>query len=426
MGELRPKESDDQPGSCVQPGIAKRYDNFGDTTGQGANYQGEPITRLDLMRAQAQGLPGLSDGARCLLGFYLTHLDTRRLGQGETAVWPGNAAASEALGKKDPTIRRLKGELEQAGLIIRKYDRRNRPLEGGAIDLAPFLSRVPDLLRAIDKRIAARRATWHEARQPDQTTLLTQKTKTSGQGLEFKRLNSPLKLTDSCMDLIEFENEQKSKPIALTDTISDAELIQQESKAIAEALDLSPKLKQALDPEAAGLSVEEAAKSIWAALPGLFPNDSAHSLNHTFLWCTKRHGARAFLFLAVALEDPATKDPRKLFGWFATNPEAIDLSRNLERIRHKPKPVVATEVKAKLPGNGFEDEIAQTIIKELGVPAYNSWFAPESIRLAIKGDELVIHHGSKVAQRYMERHGRAMKRAVRALGCKTYRLCDLD
>lgn len=413
MGQVCLKDED------PPEGVARRYDNFDETAERGGAYQGMPISRLDLARAAFQGTPELSDGARCLLGFYLSHLDTKRLGEGITSVWPGNAAACEALGKKDPTIRRLKGDLEEAGFIIRKYDRRNRPLEGDAIDLSPFLIEVPAILKTIDARSAARRHAWQEARQADQSTA---RAKLSGDPLKNERLNSTPKNLDSCLGFEGFEEDKRGDMGLSTMVVADAKQAIGETKALRKALDLSPRLSNALDPENTGISVETAASKIWSVLPDLFPNDSANSISHTFLWCAKRHGAKAFLFLAVALEDPTTKDPRKLFGWFATNPEKIDLSRNLARIKHKPKPVKPMDDTPILPFDSFECEIGAAIAAEMGAPAYNSWLAPNSVRFTVKGDNRVrIEHESAICRKYLlERYSEDLKAAARALGYDGY------
>ncbi|MEL6362349.1 MAG: hypothetical protein AAFR21_14830 [Pseudomonadota bacterium] len=409
--QLRRKTEDDPP-----RGVARRYDNFEDVAGRGGDYQGLPVTRLALMRAMAQGTPDLSDGARSLLAFYLCCLDTRRLGEGKTSVWPGNAAAGEALGKSDPTIRRLKGELERAGFLLRKYDRRNRPLDGDAIDLAPFLAEVPSILRQIEERAAARAAEREAARAADASTTQAE---TSGEARKIERLNSTSKNLDSCFENRIFEETKTDKPKQNDGAVSEAKQAIQDGVTIRQALDLSPKLKAALDPEGEGLSAQLAAQKIWEVLPDLFPNDGANSISHTFLWCAKRHGAKAFLFLAIALEDPTTRDPRKLFGWFATNPEKIDVTRNLERIRNKPKPLEPEkQASLKLPGDPFENEIAVAIAERLGVATYNAWFAPKSTRYRSTGDgKLIIEHESSIARERMANHFRAQLRvAAESLG----------
>lgn len=426
MGQVCPILEEDSESS---PGIARRFDNFEETAKRGGAYQGMPLSRLDLTRAAFQGTPDLSDGARCLLGFYLSHLDTTRLGEGATSVWPGNAAAGDALGKKDPTIRRLKGELEEAGFLIRKYDRRNRPLDGDAIDLSPFLAQAPAILRRLDERSAERRAAWDEARRPDQDTKaavaqsdLAAESILSGNPLKNERLNSTLDLSDSCLGFDDFGEEGRGDSIPPPSAISAAKQRMLDAKVLAKALDLSPALRSALDPDGGGVCAEQAAHRIWSALPKLFPADSAGSISHTFLWCANRHGAKAFLFLAVALEDPSVKDARKLFGWFATHPKKINLSRNLARIRHKPKRIEPTDNKPNLPADSFEREIAEIIADEIGAPAYNSWLAPQSVRFTVKGDNRVrIEHESSIARKYLiERYGGALARAAERLGYSGY------
>ncbi|MEL7491704.1 MAG: hypothetical protein AAGJ73_13385 [Pseudomonadota bacterium] len=430
MGQVCPKAEKSPPS-----GLARRSEAFKTIAARGGAYQGQPLSRLDLTRAAFQGTPELSDGARCLLGFYLSHLDTTRLGEGSTSVWPGNAAAGAALGKKDSTIRRLKGELEHAGFLIRKYDRRNRPLDGDAIDLSPFLAQTPDILRALDERNAARRGAWKEARRPDQETQAAidksderRRSILSGDPPEFERLNSTGINPDSCLGFEDFGEREPADSLPPPSAVSMAKQQLLDAKVLAKALDLSPSLTAALDPDGGGICPQQAAHRIWAALPGLFPDDSAGSIGHTFLWCAKRHGAKSFLFLAVALEDPTAKDRRKLFGWFATHPEQIDLTRNIARIRHKPKPIDPADDTPKLPADPFEREIAEIIADEMGAPAYNSWLAPQSVRFTVKGDHRVrIEHESKIARKYLiERYGSALARAAERLGYRGYTVKEPD
>ncbi|MEM6416096.1 MAG: DnaA N-terminal domain-containing protein [Pseudomonadota bacterium] len=405
-------------------GVAKRADNFEEVTQNGAEYQGYPLSRLDLMRAAAIGTGELSDAARSLLIVYLCHLDTRRLGEGLTCVWPGNESVGQAIGKTDSTIRRLKGDLEKAGYIVRQYDCRNRPLEGGAIDLSPFLTAAPAILHEIEAKSAARKQAWADARKPSSPMVVSI---SSGEPPKSARQNSTRKLSDSCLELLDLEKVQEGKPSTNTRVIVEAKQLILDQQAINQALDLSKRLKNEIDPKGKGVSPAKAAECIWEALPKLFPNDGAHSLSHTFLWCAKRHGAKAFLYLAVALEDPTIKDPRKMFGWFATHTEDIDLSRNLERIKHKPKPVDLQETAPKLPGGAFENEIGQAIADRIGVPAYNSWFNPQSIRFVVKTDKMIIEHANGFARDEInKRFARQLNAAAKELSLNGFEMKDLE
>ena len=402
-------------------GTALRSANYDEVAARGGEYYGLPVSRLDLWRAASQATPGLSDGARSLLNLYLTCLDTRKLADGVTSVWPGNGTAGRKLGKKDPTIRRLKGELEKAGYLIRKYDRRNRPLDGDAIDLAPFLAMVPSLLRSLDEDAAERKAAWEEQRKPDASTAHAEM---SGDPLKNEPQNSTRKLFDSCLGSEGFEKDEADSLSTPSTPMPASMQAFREAKVINDALELSPRLKAAMDPEDEGISAQQAGERIWSVLPDLFPNDGANSMNHTFLWCAQRHGAQAFVFLAVALEDPTVKDARKMFGWFATHPEKIDLSRNLERIKHKPKPIEEKPQTLNKPGNAFENKIAEVIAAVIGVAKYNSWFAPHSIRFRESGGNmLIIEHESSVARNYIPNNMSAELRiAAENLGYDGYRV----
>ncbi len=408
----------------VFPGIAKRAENFQETAARAGDYNGQPISRLDLIRAAASGMPELPDAEFRLLIYYLCKLDTRKLGESKTSVWPGSVTTCDETGKGQSTIRRLKGRLEKSGLVIRKYDQRNRPLDGDAVDLAPYLAQVPSIMRKIEEKASIRQARWDTSRTPDEKTA---DAIVSADALRNERLNSTPKPLDSCLELEDSEKSDAENSSTNSQDFLATKRAVEDAKTINKALDLSPKLKTALDPDDQGVSAKQAADRIWSALPKLIDNDGSNSINHTFLWCAKRHGAKAFIFLAVALEDPTAKDPRKLFGWFATHPQKIDLTRNLERIKHKPKPFALNDDKPRLPGGTFENGIALAIVDQIGVPAYNSWLDPQSIRFTVKSDRLVIEHGSPIAQKYLrERYGAQLSRAAETLGYDGFMIKDLE
>lgn len=403
-GELR-------PGS----GRAKRTENFADVAARAGEFCPRAFARLDLDRAAMQGTPELSAPARCLLGFYLTHLSAPDLERGRTSVWPGNTNAAEALGLSVSSVRRLKGELEQAGLLMRNYDKRNRPLTDDAIDLAPFLSRVPEFLHAVDERAAARRRIAQDARDADDATAGA---KTSAVALKFERLKTPQKSSESCQGVSIEEDQPLAEPPAPVPPAPESRGDSSEQEALSDALALSPKLRSALAPEGEGITVELARERISLALPTLFPRGEARSIGHTLLWCWQRHGASALVRLAVAIEDPKIKDPERYFGWLSTTTEAIDLSAQIARIRAKnPAPI-----RPQLPEDDFGRKAALAIIRGIGAAAYNSWLRPDetSYRQAkgrTGGDILVIETNSEFRRReVIVRFERRLREAAAELG----------
>ncbi|MBL4907151.1 MAG: hypothetical protein JKX94_06835 [Sneathiella sp.] len=104
------------------------------------------LKAYEVQQAIALGFPDLSPQERDLLQYYSAYLNLTDLNEGKTSVWPSSRLTCQLLGISGATLRRYKASLEHKGFIQRCYDRRNRPLEKGAIDLAPVLSQVKDLL----------------------------------------------------------------------------------------------------------------------------------------------------------------------------------------------------------------------------------------------------------------------------------------
>ena len=394
---------------CLQPGLAKRAENFADISARAGEFTPQPISRVDMDRAAMQGTPSLSAGARCLLGFYLSHLSALEIEQGKTGVWPGAWNASTALGVSESTIRRQKAELEQKGFILRKYDRRNRPLENDAIDLAPFLAQVADIIAEINARLDARRESFAGQRAPDASTARANMT---AQVRNNERLNSPPESLDSCFIFSGFEEEGQGHTDINTNAITEAKRAFEDAKIVNQAIRLSPKLKAAIASEGEALSASEAARRIWQALPKLFPKAGDRSISHTFLWCAQRHGAGAFTRLAVALEDPKIKNPQKYFGWLATTADDVDLTAHLERIQHKPAPEKPAATVLDVPGDSFGDEVAREIAGLIGVPKYNSWLARKNTRYAQSREGLVIETVSSVCLDRLNNHMSAQLRVA--------------
>lgn len=131
-----------------RPGFAKRIS------------QGHKIVRevpkelkaYEVQQAIALGLSDLPPQERDLLQYYSAYINLADLNKRKTSVWPSSRLTCQLLGISGATLRRYKASLEHKGFIQRCYDRRNRPLEQGAIDLAPLLSQVKGLLRHVQNQ----------------------------------------------------------------------------------------------------------------------------------------------------------------------------------------------------------------------------------------------------------------------------------
>jgi hypothetical protein len=131
------------------------------------------------------------------------------------------------------------------------------------------------------------------------------------------------------------------------------------------------------DPASAGPA--DAAR-IAAAADELLPETERNNAL-SVSWGWRRHGPRVIAMLAIALEDPAIRNPCKYFGWMATrDPEgAPDLRLNLARImRAKGEIPAPPEPAALMDSPGAEDPRWQAIDAELQrlvrQGAYGSWF----------------------------------------------------
>jgi hypothetical protein len=402
-GQVRP-EFTESPG----PGFAKRPANFLETAARAGAFAPSAMRRLDIDRAAAQGTPSLSDAARSLLHFYLTHLSITDIESGETAIWPGAVAAMEALGIGEASLRRRKRELEAAGFIIRQYDRRNRPLDQAAIDLAPFLERVPAILEELAARLESRKRRFADAREADAST---ENAITTAQAIKDDRLKqSYFKESDTCT-AIEDVRAGPTEPPPPTAAPAASDL-QEDAKTIRMALDLSPKLSAALAPDGARVTPRLAGNRLNDALAELFPEGKARNIGHTFLWAARRFGAGAWLRLAIAIEDPAVKDPIRYFGWLATTDQTIDIAPNIERLRalHPPP------LKLDAPADDLGRAAAEAIAGRIGAETFNAWFDRKATRFGVFRGDLLIETESAAALRKMRDLSADLNAAAGVLG----------
>jgi hypothetical protein len=281
--------------ACPKPGLARR----------GASYEAQivacaqgtvplKLNRLMVDKALALGTAGeLSAQERCLMMALLAHLDIAATAGEETAVWPGSARLCTLLEIGESTLRRLKASLEEKGFILRRYDHLNRPLNGGAIDLKPFLLRVAEICAELGH-------TEKEHREARKTA-------------RSQRYDHPAELS-----AIPPRNERPiGNPPQQTSERTSGEAVVEEvavctDTALAETV--WPGISTSPEETAATVLGNRKASSLWP-------------------WAVRRHGSRALLGLAVAGKAPHIADPAAWFGWFATSAKGAEA--DLEGIAKK-------------------------------------------------------------------------------------------
>ncbi len=376
--------------TCMKPGWAKRGGQFETLKRACEGAPPSPVTRIDLDRAIAQGTPDLSSGARCLLMFYASHLAVDDIKHNQTSVFPGAARATACLGVSPATLRRHKSELEEAGFIIRCYDRRNRPLEGGAIELSPLLMKIPAILAKLSANMEAQRDHWRSGRCPDAASSL------SAQERKDEPLNKPKKSSENSFVDGRIEGGGGHQPAGsgpVAPIPADTTLIEQ-------ILRHAPKLRAALpaefepaDPMATG--------ALRAVLPDLFPNESAASIGHTGLWAEQRLGTAMFAAVAIAIEDPEVRRPAAYFGRLVTRAEGYDPRENLKRLAE----LNPAQVELERHGDPLSDRVLEGLADQIGIPAATSWFGGGRVRIGLHDSALVIEtSGSFASQRIRERY----------------------
>ena len=156
-------------------GLAKRPISFPDTAMKAETFKGTIYTVEKIMGLIArmgefiyQSDDGterrLSHGAVRLLLLLVSYTDSLKWESGNVFVWLSNATLAEELGASIRQMQSYLFELEEAGLIARRYDCGNERLKQAGIDLRPFGHRLDEISKTIQDRYDAR-AVKHEARK---------------------------------------------------------------------------------------------------------------------------------------------------------------------------------------------------------------------------------------------------------------------
>jgi hypothetical protein len=360
----------------------------------------QPITRLDLDRLIVWAANDISVPARLLLCFYASHLGIEGVGEGRTAVYPGSERACAFLKVSKESLKRYKRELEEAGYILRLYDNRNQPLQGGAIDLRPLLARRGEMQGRIDRIDASLKKSRAERRAPEAASVLTPRGATGD--LQNKKDKI---LGNRCGDE-KGEGEGRTPCPAGT---------AEGRKVIERSLDHAPKLRAALGGAVESLrDPGEALMALQGALPGLFPEDSARSIQNTGLRGIQRLGPRLFAAAALAVHDPEVRSPAAYLGRLVMKAEGFDEEAALRRLAEL-HPKEAERPRHACP---LAARFVAAFAERAGEGAAASYLAPDSTEIVLlpKGRLELRHRSPTALTRLKERYGVALRGAAEEIG----------
>lgn len=281
------------------------------------------LTAYEVQQAIALGLSHLTAQERDLLQFYTAFLNLTHLKDGKTSVWPSSRLACKLLGISAATLRRYKASLEHKGYLLRRYDSRNRPLEQGAIDLAPLLTQVKGLLKNIQKQYEAQKAYYHSLSEE------------SDEGSSVQEVSAyPLtrehhKHINSINSFFVPKTRDKRQEEGQSDNCVDQVL---NVSAIRELIEMSEVLTAHFaDFKWAGVNALKIWDRLNTCVLEIFPNGSR--CVQPWGRAKKRFGIQALELLVVSLEDPKFKDGAKFLGFMAFSWKGdLNLKPNLRRV----------------------------------------------------------------------------------------------
>ena len=128
-----------------RPGFPRRPCNFEDIRAQAVRWRGDRVSKDRLVRAVAFGTPMLTLQERAMLFTLIGFLSREQIESGAAFVFASNHTLAELIGSTESTVRRLKGRLEHAGLVVRNMTNSNRPDYGYALDLRVLFARLNEL-----------------------------------------------------------------------------------------------------------------------------------------------------------------------------------------------------------------------------------------------------------------------------------------
>lgn len=343
--------------------------------------QFEQLTGYQIQQAIALGLPDLSAQERDLLQFYTAFLNIASVKSGKTSVWPSNRITCQLLGISEASLRRYKASLENGGYLIRHYDRRNRPLEKGAIDLAPLLQQVSSLLASVEATFTDQRRYYDEQRQNERETGYQNEDQIGPSIIDAhpltlerqKQDNSNFSLTVPKIDCSKGKGE----------TISDVAL----PSEIAGMIALSPKLSAHICLERLD---ESSVTDVWLqvdkAVVALFAD--YNTATHTWQRAKQRYGWHAIELLVVCLEDSSVKDGGRFLSYMAHQWRGdMNLKPNLKRIAARQKGKEADGLKNDKLAL-LQEQMPLLVKAGLSDGAILSWFC--DARMTETGSEITV------------------------------------
>ncbi|GGY56478.1 hypothetical protein [Parvularcula lutaonensis] len=363
---------------CLKPGLARRHDRYEDEVLRCQTERASlDLNRLMIDKALALGTAEvLTAQERCLMMALCAHLDIQGIAAGETSVWPGSARLCRLLGLGESTLRRLKGSLEEKGFLLRRYDRRNRPLKGGAIDLKPFLLKVPELCRAVGHTEAEIR----RSRENSASERYDHRSEEGAHPLAIERATGNTKIQTSERPLRQKDREGEGIEPVRPD---------EESAMIERAEAIMPGISADPSKAAAEALGEKKGRRLWS-------------------WAHRRHGPDAILALAIASKSAKIKDPEAWFAWYATNAAEVDLEGLAARVTKAPQ-------KAAPPSDPLLARFAEAFAETAGEGAALSYLSNAAI--AARGKLLVIRTASRIAMdRLASAHMDNLQRAAALMG----------
>ncbi len=278
------------------------------------------LKAYEVQQAIALGLPDLSPQERDLLQFYSAFLNLTYVGDGKTSVWPSNRLACTLLGISVPTLRRYKASLEHRGYITRRYDRKNRPLKQGAIDLAPLLCQVRGLLKDIQGKFNAQQSYYHSLEEES-----SMEYSESAHPLTIERHKHINSINSSSVPIAPGKKTKDRKSNSSVDPILSI-------LAVRELIGKS----EALSSHFADVDWSDInASQIWELLDQSVRELFASSARCVQAWDRAKNsfGNQAIELLVVSLEDPKVKDGAKFLVFMAFKWRGeLNLKPNLKRL----------------------------------------------------------------------------------------------
>jgi|GEM_PF-4930793 len=411
-------------------GFAKRDENFREVYETAKKYTGAKIQSYQVAFVITRALGHLTAQERDLLAHYVSYLRPSDWQTGNAMVWPSNGLVAEFLGVSQSTVKRNKARLEQAGLIVRNYDKRNRPLEDQSIDLAPFFTEIPELMEQAQNMMKAHRRAVGDTLQERKPNLGPKGRKnepliqSKGDSSQLKESNISNSTQLSAKDtvprndtgIIRSANRSPARELnpqpetqrskALTRKTTKRQLLPKKEQAksveaklqnleiayapapmdeINQLIGLSPTLKSALHPswnktDTTLSLLENIQNAVSKILPG------RNTASHTLVWAFERYAWEALKLLVVALEDPDISNKRSFFGYMVSQWEGdMNLERNIKRVKAMTaKAALEQKIATVSKSSGFKGFLQERISKD----SWFNWF--KDIEFSKEGDFLLI------------------------------------